>query len=580
MLLDQNSKQSCKTNNICLNNSISKHKNHKLRSASQTASFILLFILIGLLIIYPLSLLIIRSLSIDGNFSISNYMSILKDSGSYIAVGHTLYVAIGAFLLTSLFGGSMAWLVTRTDYPFKKIVDKLCFLTFIIPSYILAISWIEIFGRNGFLSKLLKSTSLIDQYTFSPYSLGAVIIVLSIHLYPLMYMSIKNAFMTLDPSLEQAAILSGASRLKATLTISLPLIAPSFISVGLLIFSRTMANFGVAAVLALPVGKEVLTTRIYSTLTNLEINQAIALSIILVALSGTIFVVQQRKLHNMKFTTQTSESQKPKLLPLGKLKLPVIIIVVTFQCLTTVIPLISIISASFLKRWGLSFTLDHLTLNNYKALIFDHPLMLTALKNSLLYGALAASFAALLALLIVSLNTTSNSKLGKLMEMIACWPMAFPNIVLAVAATLAWTKPPLKFYGTPWILIITYTTLFLPIAIKNISGLAQNQDPTLEQAAILCGASPIKAFKDITFPMLLPGVKSGWILGFIISLREIPIALLLYSAGTETLGILLFGLQSSSYGLEMTSTLAVVIIVLTGFLKVLASKMKTFKGGQ
>lgn len=536
---------------------------------------------IGVLILYPFIILVMKSfgLSLDGGeFSLEAYRRIMTDRYNYTALKNTLYVASGVTLLTSIFGGFLAWIVTRTDYIYKKCTKTLIFLNFIIPSYIIAIAWIEFFGRNGYLSRMLNKLFGLSNYKILPYSLEAVIIVMSIHLYPLVFMAITNALEKTDSSLEDAAVISGASRPKAVATITLPLVIPSFVSIGLLVFSRTIANFGVPAALALPIGEEVLTTRVYSFLTNLDFELVTALSILLVILSGGIFLLNNILLKRRRFITITGNSKKPRLIQLGKYKKILTIFVFIFHGITTIIPLVTICIASFLKRWGLSLQTKHFTLNNY-LLLLKHKLIMKSFGNSIFYGLIAATVAACIGVGVSYISNKTDIKGKKVLEFIASWPMAFPNIVLAVAAALAWMKQPLRLYGTEWIIIVTYISLFIPISIKNISGLMQNQDISLEKAARILGAKRIKGFIDITLPLTMPGIKTGWILGFLIALREIPISLLLYSSGKETIGVMLFGIQSNSYGLEMTSTLAVVIIVLTGIGNILIGKIGDFKRG-
>ena len=562
------------------NKGLKKHTK-RLRSPLEVVILLILGVLIGSFILYPFVILVMKSfgLSLDGGaFSLEGYKRIIRDTYNYTALRNTLYVASGVTVLTSILGGALGWIVARTDYAYKRFTKILVFLNFIIPSYIVAIAWIEFFGRNGYLSRILYKIFGLSNYNMRPYSLEAVIIVMSVHLYPLVFMAITNALRKTDSSLEDAAVISGASRLKAAMTITLPLVMPSFISIGLLIFSRTIANFGVPAVLALPVGEEVLTTRIYSSLTNLDLQLVTALSIFLVMISGGIFLLSNLLLKRKGFTMITGHSKKPRLIELGKHKKTLTTCVFIFHILTTMIPLASVLIASFLKRWGLSLEIKHFTLNNY-LLLFRHEIIIRAFGNSIFYGLTAATIAACVGVGVSYISHKTNIKGKKIIELIASLPMAFPNIVLAVAAALTWIKQPLKLYGTEWIIIVTYIALFIPISIKNIGGLMQNQDASLEKAARASGASRIKGFVDITLPLTMPGIKSGWILGFLIALREIPISLLLYSSGKETIGVMLFGIQSNTYGLEMTSTLAVVIIVLTVIGNILIGKIGNVKRG-
>lgn len=520
-------------------------------------------IILSVFILYPFSILLLRSLGISAESfkpGIDIFTRIFSKRGTWKALVNTIYTALLVTVLTAIVSGILAWLVVRTDFHFKRLIKNLSFLTFIIPPYILALSWLEFLGRNGYLHRILGYIFGLKEYTLEYYSITAVAIVMSIHLYPLVFMALCNALEKHDPSLENAAIMSGATAWKTTFSITIPLIIPSFLSIGLLVFSRTMANFGVPALLALPVRKEVLTTRIYASLSDLNIDEATALSLLLVFLSGLVFTSYTLIFRKKSFATVNYIGKKPKLYSLGKRKGIITAVVFLFQGITTILPLVTIFLSSFLKRWGLPLKLEYLTLNNYIQLFFKNDQAATAFRNSIFYGITGATFAALIGSGIAFISHSSVVKGRKVLELIASWPMAFPNIVLAVAAILAWNTPPLALYGTPWIIIVTYMVLFTPIIMKNVTGLIQNHDRTQTLAARISGASPFRSFLDVTFPAISPGIKSGWLLCFLIALKEIPISLMLYSSGQETLGVLLFGMQSQSYGLEMTSTLAVVII--------------------
>lgn len=537
-----------------------------LRSRPETVILLLAGTLVLTFVLYPFIILILKSFGITtegGIFTIEAYKKVFHDQQTFIAFKNTIYTSIGVTLMTTFIGGGLAWIVIRTDFPYKKFVQRIIFLAFTIPSYILAISWIELSGRNGYIHKILTLIFNITDYKSKAYSLSAVILVMTLHLYPLVFMALCNALKKTDNTLENAAIMSGASRFKAVMTITIPLIIPSIFSVGLLVFSRTLANFGVAAALALPAGKETLSTRIYSALSNLDLTLAVVLSIILVLFSGIVFLTNNILIMKKRFITVTATSSAPKVIKLGKWKKPLILIVVLFQTLTTMVPLATIFISSFLKKWGLNPTISNLTLNNYKKIFFGEELAGRAFKNSIFYGIVAASIAVIIGVIVSYIANSRKVKGGKFLEFIASMPMAFPNIVMALAAILAWSNPPAKLYGTKWIIIITYTALFLPLAIKNISGLIQNQDTSLESAARMCGASKLKAIKDITLPLLKSGMKSGWMVCFLIALREIPISLMLYSYGNETIGVLLFNLRSDSGGIEMTSAIAVIVILLS-----------------
>jgi len=256
-------------------------------------SGLLLFVLFCLIIL-PSLLIFFKSFGVSlagGEFTLDSYRQAFSGKQTIIALKNTLYAAVSVTFIATVFGGGMAWLVTRTDFPYKKFLNGLIFLSFTIPSYIIAVSLIQILGRNGWLSSFLKSVLNVDDYNYSVYSLGSFIFVLSIHLYPLVFFAISNALKKTDTTLENAAVMSGAGRWRVAFTITFPLITPTIISIGLFVFSRTMVDFGVASTLVLPSGNELLTTHIENALNNLDLSMAAVISVLLVVISGGIFFI-------------------------------------------------------------------------------------------------------------------------------------------------------------------------------------------------------------------------------------------------------------------------------------------------
>jgi len=539
-------------------------KNYFDTYALRGALLLLSFILI-LFYIYPTVFLFYKGI-VNFDYTISNFI---------VPFINSLKISLGVFFLTSIIGGLLAWIVVKTDFPFKKLVDNFCIIAFAIPPYIIALSWLQIFKRNGYFERFVKIVFHIDDYTSTPYSLFAAIFVLTLHLFPLMYFSIKNSLRNIDPKLEQAAQLAGADNIYVFRKITLSLIKPSIMSTGIFIFSRSLANFSVAALLCLPARIEVSTTLIYSSLTMLDTSKAAFYSLLLVIFSSSlyfmqIYLINKKKKISLKGSIQNRDIS---ILNLNKYKILVVFLVFLFFTLVSIIPSITMLISSFLKRWGLSLLIDHLTLDNYKEIFHYNSKAILAFKNSFLYGGVAAFFATIIAL-SCSILSHYLSKGYRIFEAIASWPMAIANTILAVAAIFSFNTYPFKFYGTAWGLIFTYMVLFTPIIMNQIISLLKSQDISLFNAARLSGYNKIKSFYKVVFPFLLPGIKSGILVSLMISLREIPISLMLYSTNQETVGVLLFGMQSQSYGLEMTSALSVVIVLIILLANYLNSKIK------
>lgn len=531
-----------------------------LNSTYVKGAFVLLSLIIITFILYPPIILFVKSFS-KGSSSLA-ILEIFQKKTTWQAFGNSIVTSITTTFLTIVIGGTLAWLEVKSDFRFKKSIKAFSMVAFIIPPYILGLAWVQFFGRNGYWERILRTFFTFGEYNFSYYSIWAVSIVMALHLYPLMYMSLKNSLNQQEANLEKAAHLSGASTLTSIRTITLPLISPSIAATGLLIFSRTMANFTLPALLALPARKEFLTTLVYSAISDLNISVAAAISLMLVAISTLLFWSQHTISSKGKRYSVNGVNKENSIIVLKKSKVIVNSLFFIFMTISVIVPIITMLISSFLKRWGLPLQWQYFTLNNYKELLSLNGSAIVAFRNSIVYGVVAASFAIVIGGTTAYIAQTSKTIQSKVLETIATWPMAFPNIVLAVAAILAFNRWPLKFYGTPWAIIFTYMILFIPIIMKQVTGLIQNYDKRLLSAARLSGASPFQSFITITLPLLTPGLQSGFIICFLIALREIPISLMLYFSGQETVGVLLFGMQSQSYGLEMTSALSMIIIIL------------------
>ena len=543
------------------------------------------YLLVASLVLYPLATLIFNSFGISViNYSptLQTYTNVFADINNWIALKNTIYIGIVATFFALLFGSSLAWITTRTNFKYKHFVSFNVFLTLCIPSYVYAVAWIDIFRRNGRLDRTLAAIFENFDYTFNTYSLGAVIFVLSINMYPIVFMAVSHALNNANRSLEDTSMLSGATRLKTTFKITLPLIVPTIFSIGLFVFSRVIANFGVPAALAFPSGIEVLTTRVLSSLNNLQLQLATTLSVLLLAISVAVFYWHKFVMKNRRYTTISSSTSKPQLIELKKSKIYVTILIVVFQFLTSILPFITLSLTSLVTRSHLPLTFENLTFSNFTGL-FQNPIALRGIRNSITFGAVGATIAIIIGLGIIFVSYKTKMLGRKFIETVASLPMACPSVVLGIAAILAWSSSVVNIYGTPWIIIITYISLFIPIVLKNLAGIIESQDPSLDSAARVNGASRLRTFRDITFPSLKGGIFSAGLMAFIIALREIPISLLLFSYGNETIGVLMFNMRSDFGGTEFVSAISVLVITLTVILRIIlkqvALKRKNKKNG-
>ena len=339
-----------------------------------------------LFIAYPVVLLGTKSLPL------SNYITQLRSNQSFFAIRNTLYIAVGITLIAGFLGLTLAFLVTRTDIPCKRLINGGIYLIFLTPGYIGTLAWIQLLGRSGYLTRWLQSNLTLQRPPFNIYTLEAVIVFMGLYLMPLVYMAASNALTKADPALEEAALTTGATPLKTIFTITLPLVLPSVFSSALLVFIHGMSGFGIPAALAMPSGNMVLTTQIYAALGHYDVGMACALSVMLVAVLGLTMAIYYRLLHKKRHTTNPSPDLKRLELKLGGWRYPLSIILLLFLFIFAVIPILTIFGTSLLKAWGLPISLENLTIGNYIS-IFSEGVGARAFRNSFLYSLAGAFFA-------------------------------------------------------------------------------------------------------------------------------------------------------------------------------------------
>ncbi|MCD6232672.1 iron ABC transporter permease [Candidatus Aerophobetes bacterium] len=512
-----------------------------------------------ILVAYPLALVLLKSFSTGEIFSWENYFKIFTSRLNYIALFNTLYVGVAVTFLATLIGVTIAWLVTRTDIVGKSIIRNLIVLTFITPAYIEAIAWIQLLGRSGYINNLFRNFFNMKAPLIKLYSLEGIIFIMGIHLYPLVFLATSNVLYATDPLLEDAATLSGSRGFKMLTTITLPLALPSILSAAILVFIQTISCFGVAAVIGLPAGKYLLTTRVYTALSHYDVNIACAVSVILIIFAGIALFAYRMLLRKKRYIVTTSRTQLPTPIKLGKWKIPIALILFVFLSITVLLPLASIFLSSFLKTWGIPLSLKNLSLKNYGAVLFKEAVTARAFRNSSIFAAVAATAAIFIGFISSYFSIRTRIAGRRILDFLVTLPLAIPGPVLATAMILSF----INLYNTPWIIIIAYTVAFAPYAVRNVSGALQKIDPALEEIGWMSGSSWIRTIKDIIFPLIKSGVFIGWILVFLIAIREIPLSTMLYTQGTETVGTLLFSLGFETGGLEVVSTIAVIVMGIT-----------------
>ncbi len=536
-------------------------------------------ILIGAFCIYPLLTLLFKVSWIDGGLSGQYFEKVFKSSSTQSAFFNTIIVSFGTALLSCIFALPISWLLKRTDLPYVKFSKTICCLPYAVPPYIGAIAWISLANpTNGFLNELLFGTGF-----FNIYSHLGLIFVMSCFFYTLVLLNLLNAFDRLDPSLEEAARISGAAPRKVFMQITLPLILPSLTSGFLLVFLASMASFGVPALIGTPGDIFLITTKIY-TLQKMGsfsgIYQAGALSVSLLLFSimivyGNLWIQQ-----NLSYKTISGKSPRPSLVPLKKLKWPIFIGLYLCLFILFGLPILSILVTALSEVPG-KVDINLMGFANFKKVFFEMSETSRALTNSSILAVSAAFIGCILGFMIAFISTKTQMKGRKFLTTAANLPFTTPGTVVALAFILAFSQSffglPFSLYNTSILLIIVYVVKYLSLAINvNADGLEQI-DNSLAEAARVSGANWFTTLRTIWFPLLRNSIFASWFLILMPCFSELTMTILLAGPGTETVGTLLFQLQEYSDASGGGS--AVLSLVVVGFVISLNFLIKKMSNG-
>lgn len=528
--------------------------------------FVFAFTIITLLITvaYPLFMLVYRSFFAEaGQFSFSAYEKIFRDPATLEYTINTLVLGVLVTFFTVLIGVPLAWIVTRTDLPFKNVIKALAVLPFIFPPYIGAIAWIQLAAPYiGYLNRITMLLGLPAD-TFNIYTFWGLVIVMSFRFYVYVFLTTSAALEQMDPSLEEAARMSGARIIRVAKDITLRLVAPSIASGALLTFIAVTANFGIPALIGERAHYYVLTTKIYSALSIPDLDRATAYSIILLIITGIALYIQRRAFRERKYTTITGKTARPSIAVLGKWKIPVFVIVIVFLTVTSVIPLVSILISAFLKEIRLNpLDPNNWTFENLYEVLFVNPDTAIAVKTSLFLSITSATMITLYGALLAYIIVKTKIKGRTFLDWLSSVPYALPGTVVAVAIILAFIRTPI--FNTVWILLLAYFIRYMSYGVRTTVGSLMQIDPSLEEASRMCGANWIQTMKNIVLPLLKHGILAAWILVFMPTLGELTVSIILYPPNNPTIGVATYNLMEEGqykWAYALASLVSAIVIV-------------------
>lgn len=497
----------------------------------------------ALFLIYPLFSLFVSAFqdASTGAWSMQNFVHFFERKYYYQSMINSFSVTTCVTILAVIIGTIVAYFMTLYKIKFKSAVEICIVISLLSPPFIGAYSWILIGGRNGYVTRFLAQYGIDFP---SVYGFAGILLVLTLKLYPFIYLYVAGAMKNIDSALIEAAESLGCSGIRKVVTIIVPLITPTILAGALMVFMNAMADFGTPMLIG--EGYNVMPVMIYSEFINEvgdQANFAAAMAALMVLITSTIFMLQKYVVNRKSFTMS---SLRP--LPVGELhglrKVIVHLFIYTFVALS-MIPQLVVIYTSFLKTSG-SIFVDGYSLDSYRT-IFDS--LGTAISNTYLFSTTAMIAIVFLGMTIAYLTTRKKSWLTEIIDTLSMFPYIIPGSVLGITLLLAFNDEPLLLSGTAAIIIISLIIRRLPYTLRSSSAILYQLSPSMEEASISLGASPLKTFFKITAVMMLPGVMSGAIISWITAINELSSSIILFTGATKTMSVAIYTeVIRASYG--------------------------------
>ncbi|MGZ5097781.1 MAG: ABC transporter permease [Usitatibacter sp.] len=515
-----------------------------------------------------------QTAEVPARFTLGNYVEAYGSAETLRLFWNSVKFAVGASFFAFVIGTGLAWMNERTNTPFKSLFYALSIIPLIIPGILFTVAWILLASpKIGIVNLVLKTGFGVDEPLFDIYSMPGMIWVDGLHYSPMAFLLMSAAFRSMDPALEESAMMSGANVLQVAQRVTLRLVWPAIFATILILFVRSIESFEVPALLGLPVGIQVFTSSIYQAVHKYpsQVGLASSYAVTLLAIT-TIGVYFQSRLSSRgsKYATMTGKGFRPRQIDLGRWRWFTAGLFILYFVLIVVLPFAVLLWSSFQRFYTVPSmqALHNLTLDPYR-FILSYPNLTRSVWNSLLLAVGSATLIMLVTSVICWIVVKTKLPGRWLLDSVASLPMVYPGLVLGLAIMIFYLNFDIGVYGTIWIMFIAYITRFMPYGLRyNTTSMLQIHRE-LEESAQMSGASWGTTFRRIILPLLKPGLMAGWIYIMIVSIRELSSSILLYSPGTEVVSIVIWELWENGQYVEL-SALGVLFILALFFLVMVA----------
>jgi iron(III) transport system permease protein len=529
------------------------------------------------LVVLPLGWLAWYSVTDDAGLpTIGNFTRLASDPTFALPYLTALGIAGGVALGACGTALPLAWLVARTDMPLRRSIRTLVTASFVTPPFLGAIAWELLAAPNsGILNQWARALFGLGPYEhlFNIYSAGGVVFCIACYAFPLVFVLIANALDNIPGDLEDASAILGAGRARTLWRVTLPMVLPALLAGALLSFVQALTQFGTPAILALPAGFHVITTKIWSLFQYPpHAHLAAAASMPLLLLTIIMLRGQQILLGRRGYTAIGGRSSAPRQVRLGVWRWPALFFAVGLLSLPIFLPYAALIKTALVKTPSDPLSFSTLSLRNLRFVFIDFSQTRQALWNTVLLGIASATAGTALALL-VSYATTRRLVTGhRVLGFLATAPVAIPGIVLGVGLFLAYSRPPMVLYGTLWILFLAFLTIELPAGYQQLQAALRGLHPELEEASRIFGANRLRSLWQITAPLLRTSVIATWCFIFIGVIRELSATIMLTTANTKVVSVIIYDLNESG-DLGAISVLGITLLLITFAVVLIATNL-------
>lgn len=541
--------------------------------------WIVILIVVAFLVIFeviPLSYLLIRSLFPKGSFSLESFKRVYTYDLNWTALINTLVISG----LTTLFGVilafPLAFLVGRTDMYGKKFFRTLFVTTYMVPPYVGAMAWLRLLNPNaGVLNKFLMQIFNLPKAPFNIYTVGGIVWVLTCFYYPYAFITISRAMEKMDPSLEEASKISGASPLKTLMTITIPMMTPSIIAAGLLVFVASASAFGIPSIIGAPGQIYTVTTRIIDFVhigSDEGLNDAMVLAVFLMVIANIVLYITTFVIGKRQYITMSGKSTRPNIVELGKWRMPITVIISIFSFFVVILPFVTVALTSFTVNMGKPISLSNMSMSAWNK-VFSRASILSSTKNSIITGLAAAFFGIMISCIMAYLLQRTNVKGKRIPDFLITLGSGTPSVTIALALIISMSgKFKINIYNTLTIMIIAYMIKYMLMGMRTVVSAMSQVHPSLEEAAQISGANWLRMLKDVTLPLIGASIVAGFFLIFMPSFYELTMSTLLYSSNTKTIGYELY-IYQTYHSQQVASALATAILLFVIIVNYLLNKL-------